>query len=1173
MKLQKEQQQILDTINKDIIISAGAGSGKTFVMIEKILSNILNNHISVTQLLVVTFTNAAATEMRQKLENRLRSHLSTLDSESDEYKFILEQINLLPQSNICTLHKFCQNIISKYFYALDIETGFSILEDTDAKLLRNRAIEDVLQNLERTEEKPVIDLLYIYDVKRDNRKIKEIVFKVYDYLENQPDVQKFCKNVLDAYLTPLDENVFCNIINDYLTQRCEYYAGVFETFVVSANMADFPKLAECATQCKNVALLLNKNNTFTQNLHILFSKLTDLPTTPKAKGDNEELKEEFRLARAEFSDELSSFKKMCVADDPNLLYADLVHNRDMMQGIFTLSQRFKQRFDTLKRKRNVVDFGDLEHLCLNILSNQDIVQEVRQGFKAVYVDEYQDINDIQENIISLVHTDGNLFLVGDVKQSIYGFRNTNPQIFLNKVQDFSLEPNLKAYIRLNCNFRSDQRILDFVNLVFAKLMTDGSAGINYASTSLMGSDQQYDVPDTTISQVELDVVNTHQEDKPEKPKVSKVYSVRDAEVVSTAELDVAKTEADVIADKINLLFSQQKQIFDPKLGDGGGLRDIKFADISILCQSRSASMSVILERLRERGIPVEDFGGEDLFSSYEIQLLYNYLKLLNNSSDDLALATLLSSPVVNLSEEEMLDIRQSCTDKKFYYECLSSVTDEKILEKLNKLDNLLNLGRRTLCNGTVYDCLNAFVQATNLQSIVSLLPMGKSRVDNINVFINHFVGKSYNTSLFEFVNFVETNNGQLELNKENNSGADVVHVLTMHHSKGLEYPIVFLANLGHSFNTMSQRDEVVFFDNLGVGLYAYDYEKRIKRNTLARSAIVFKLKERALAENLRLLYVAMTRAKNNLYCVGSIDTVDFVPAISTFDLRKCDSFLSLMLSGVREVVSDLAHTSHISVTALDYRKNIKKHIFDLNVYPTVVHETKNSEILTNPIKLGDYVPEFEQLVYDMSNFSYEFAQSTQIGLKNSVTALNKQEEQDVMVNTNDEATSFRLDEARVATSATLGTTYHKAMQLIDFNLDTEQQIYQFLSDKMDIDELNSIDCGKILACLRSLRPLVNQADEVLREQDFMLYVPYNAVVQSNTTDKVLVQGIIDLVLIKGNEATLIDYKLTNIRDPKKLAQKYALQLKCYTMAIQNSKGVTVTKKILYSFLQEMQIIV
>ena len=294
MKLQKEQQLILDTTNKDIIVSAGAGSGKTFVMIEKILDNILNNHVSVTQLLVVTFTNAAATEMRQKLEKRLREYLLTQDMSSDNYKFVLEQINLLPQSNICTLHKFCQNIISKYFYVLDIDTGFNILDDSDAQLLQNRAIDDVLTKLERTEEKPLVDLLYIYDVKRDNQKIKDILFKVYAYLANQPDVPQFCQDVLDAYTKPLDDNVFCNIINDYIVNRADEYALAFKELILSAQQQDYPKVVVSAQECQNVALLFKKDNKFTQHVHLLFSDLVNLPKTPtlsQNEVDKQELKE------------------------------------------------------------------------------------------------------------------------------------------------------------------------------------------------------------------------------------------------------------------------------------------------------------------------------------------------------------------------------------------------------------------------------------------------------------------------------------------------------------------------------------------------------------------------------------------------------------------------------------------------------------------------------------------------------------------------------------------------------------------------------------------------------------------------------------------------------------------------------------------------------------------
>ncbi len=1174
MELQTEQKLILTTTNKDIIVSAGAGSGKTFVMIEKILDNIISNKVLVTQLLVVTFTNAAASEMRQKLEKRLREHLSTLKPDTPDYNFILQQINLLPQSNICTLHKFCQNVISKYFYALDIDTGFSILEDTDVKLLQNKAIEEVIQKLEKTEEEGVVDLLYIYDNKRDNRKIKDIILKVYNYLQNQTDILGFKQKVLSSYSAPLDNNIFANIINEHIIERFDFYAKSFAEFIKTCTMLDAKKLLDCAIQCQNVALLFKKENTFTQNLHILFSTLTTLPKLSKAPDELKDMQEEFKLLKTEFSKEISSLQEKCVCDNPELLYQDLLHNQQIMEGVFTLTQRFAKAYDTLKRKRNVVDFSDLEHFCMQILQNEDIAQEVKQSFVSVYVDEYQDINDIQENIISRVSTEGNLFLVGDVKQSIYGFRNTNPQIFINKVDSFSKNPQHKASILLNCNFRSDQRVLDFVNLVFSRLMTNSSAEIDYLNTSLMASDRLYKV-ETDLPSVEIDLVNTHKDEKKEKQQIQSVYSVKDAVLEEKQNLDIPKTEADIIADKIFDLKNKQKQIFDPKLGKEGGLRDITWGDIAILCQSRSSALSALLARLKERGVPVQDFGGEDIFNTYEIQVLYSYLKLINNQQDDINLATMLTSPIINLTEAQLLAIKNSNKESKCFYECLGSVTDKQILNKIELLNNLIKQGKNILINGTIYDCLNQFIITTNYLSIISLLSEGQKRVDNVNSFVNGFVGKSYNTCLYQFINFVETNNNQLDIRQETNAGSDIVTVTTMHHSKGLEYPIVFLVNLGHKFNFMGLRDEIVFYDKLGVGLYAYDYEKRIKRNTLSRSAIILKLKQRALAENLRLLYVAMTRAKNNLYIVGGVDVNNFAPAITDFDLCKTENFLELVLSSLKQTTLNLQNNQNTIVSAVDYRNNTIKPMFNLCVYPVTLHSSRNSEILTNPIKLSNYTPEFEQLLNNLADFKYKFNQSTVIGLKNSVTKLN-QEELNISnpTNINEQPKTFNIAESNdTQTSADLGTIYHHAMQVIDFNLDSTQQIYQFLQDKLNISELNLIDCGKILACVRELRPIINGADAVLREQPFMMYVPHNQIVEGGVEDKILIQGVIDLIVVKGDNATIIDYKLTSIKNPAKLKQKYATQLKCYAYATQNALGKNVSQKILYSFLQEMQIIV
>ena len=1172
MKLQKEQQLILDTTNKDIIVSAGAGSGKTFVMIEKILKQIIDNRTPVTRLVVVTFTNAAASEMRQKLEKRLREYLDTLENTDDEYQFILQQINLLPQSNISTLHKFCQNIISKYFFVLNIDPSFNILEDVETTMLYNKALDDVLKEIEHTEQEGLIDLLYIYDNKRNNTKLRDMVLRVFLYLQNQTDIAEFKKQVLQSYDTDLDNNVFCQIIQDYIKDRCIYFENIFTEIQVSSKMQNCNKIEDAAKVCQNVAVLLKQAQTFGQLIHTLFNNIAELPRVPNVDSEFAELKERFSQSKNAFSEEIKAFKEKCVLDDTNILQEDLKHNGKIMQGIFALVEKFALRYDELKRKRNVVDFSDLEHMCMQILSNYDICKEVKSCYDYVFVDEYQDINDVQENIISRICTEGNLFLVGDVKQSIYGFRNTNPQIFLDKIKTFMQNTNTKSSILLNCNFRSDQRILDFVNLVFARLMTSQTSGVDYLTTSLMASDNEYLVS-TALPCVEVDIVNTYTEDEEQSLIPQGVYSVKQAQTKTIEDKDAPKCEADIIADKIALLINQQKQIYDPKLGKDGGLRDIKFGDITILCRNRSTALQLLLSRLRDRGVPVEEFGQDDVFGTYEVQLLYNYLRLVNNYQDDIALTTILSSPVFNLTENQLYAIRQSAPDKKFFYECLDSVTDAQIVDKLNRLKNMLEESRVILINGTIYDCLNHFVQQNNLDAIVSLLPDGLNRVNNLSTFTNHFVLRSYNTNLSQFIEFVQSNDNTLSIPKDDNADSDVVHVTTMHHSKGLEYPIVFLVGLGEKFYKKNLQDEIVFYDQLGVGLYAYDYLNRIKRKTLSRSAVVLKLEERELAENLRLLYVAMTRAKNHLYVIGSLDINKFSPSLNKYDMTKANSFLELILSSLPEVNSILHTGLNSTIQAINPRNKTSKQMFDICVYPLAQHISKNSDLLTKPTKLKDYVPDFEQLLLDFANFSYPFEQSTAIGLKNSVTSLNKQEA-DSVTNVHEDTKQFGLAEQKgIQTSASLGTIYHKAMQLIDFNLDSVQEIYQFLSDKMDIDELKQLDCNKILVCLRQFRPLINDADQVLREQKFMMYVPHNLLTNSLITDKILVQGVVDLIVVKGDSAIIIDYKLSNVHNSKVLAEKYATQLHCYAMAVEKSLNKKIDKKILYSFLQEMQIIV
>ena len=1170
MQLKPEQERAIYTKNRDILVSAGAGSGKTFVMIKRIADSIKSERKSVLNLLVVTFTNAAASEMAVKLERELKRILASNECTPDEAKHIREQLDNLGQADICTLHKFCQNIIKKYFYCLDIDPSFNIADENEARVISGMALDKVLEDAKQ--DARFEPLFFAFDSKRNDKKVRELVEKTYDFLSNQPDLREFRARVNDSYSGDLDNNIFCHFVNDYAVQMMLYYIEQFDEIRKESALAGYDSLS---SMCSNIVQLLHnfeRSNTFTQNNFVLFN-LPSLPRIVTAKEGCEDLRERADLLKKDLTTKLKNLReKVFLTDNLQTLQNDLQSSHNLMNLIIDLVDNYREQYRLQKLSRNVMDFGDLEHYALEILSDEAIAQQIKQTYEQVYVDEYQDINDIQESILTKIYSMGNVFLVGDVKQSIYGFRNTNPQIFMKKQSDFAKEDNIQQEaMSLNYNFRSDARILSFVNAIFGDIMTDQLVGLDYANTSKMNAGLDFASPPNALPVVEVCVLRSAK-DEEAKQSPEAVYSVRDAELLPVSEQIEARSEGQIIISKITDLLQKQSKIFDPETKT---FRNIKFSDITLLARSRGDYLNAIIDEIATV-FPIESISKDSIFDEYEVQVLFSYLNLLNNIGDDISLTTMLVSPIIDMAEEQLAQVRLHNRECEHFYQSVldyANTCNDNISLKINLLFDLINQGREKLENSTIFDLLNWFVYHTHYESLLSLLPDGAQRVKNLRGYINSFVGRSYNNDLYSYLAFVYDSVELPKLEADAGKGQDIINVQTMHQSKGLEYPIVFLVDTGHGFNKDSQRGDILFSNEFGLGLYNYDFARRIRYPTLARSAIKISIARKEFAESERLLYVAMTRAKNNLYIIGRQNLDKLAATKNLYAIQNSESNLALILS---TLTSSEIEALKSGKDKLLIRKNDDCE-FVLTSYDVIGKSAKNIDFDTKVIKLSNYDPVFEQDTHKYLGFKYPFQESTTKAYKNTVTGLLREQNEinSSFVNT---PKTFGLAEnkADVSTDVSadvLGTLYHKVLQGIDFYLDTAEQVRDYCQNNLSIDELKLLDYHKILSCIRSIRPLLNGATKVLREQPFLMNIPYNQLVDSNITDNTLVQGIIDLIIVYDDSAILVDYKMTKIKDSALLAQKYRLQLLCYQKAIESALNCKVKSKILYSILNEMQIIV
>lgn len=1163
-----EQKQAIKTRNKDILVAAGAGCGKTFVMIERIADNIIEKVASVDQLLVVTYTKAAASEMRVKLANKINDLLADPQYSEDEKTYLRTQADLIGQSDICTLHKFCQNIIQKYFYVLDLDSSFAICDDSEANVLRNRAIKQIFDELIAADDPDFALLAKTFDDKRGFGKISNYVFKIYEFLNNQPDISVFRNKVNSAFNTDLSENKFAKVLNKNAAELFEHFHKVFFGLFNDAKVLGLDKLAELLA---GYILLLGKvhsDDSFEDNLHMAFSiKLAALPRTKAQSPEEDELRARIKDAKDSFTKGLKGVLADYITDDVEAIKADMMSSQRIVNAMLDLVQMFRERYLQLKKDKNLLDFSDLEHYAYQILSNPQVNAEVRGRYKQIYVDEYQDVNDIQEGILNKVHDIRDIFLVGDVKQSIYGFRNTNPQIFLDKLEKFGAEDKdtgSAITINLNNNYRSDQRVLDYVNWVFGVLMTKEFAGIDYNNGNAMNSASGYQHNNPkALPTVEFMIINKTKESE-EKLNASEVYTVSKAPLVQDVEKSYAKAEAYAIYNKIMYLLSEQKTIYDAKKKID---REIQFSDITILARTRSNALMEILSTLTELGLPVVPVSKDSVLEEYEVRLLFDFLNLVNNRTDDIFITEFLVSPIVGLDEEDLCKIRANMPNTEYFYQCvLGYDVGDEIGQKVKYTLELIENSRDLLINGTVYEVLMDFCHKTEYLHIVAAMPDGEGKVRNVMGFVNSFIGKKYNFDLRDYLANMAENIDKNKILREPNTEASVIGVATMHQSKGLEYPIVFMVDCGHNYNIEDKKGDFLLSSELGIGMYAYDSKNRTKRKTILHSAVKVASKDKDLAERQRLLYVAMTRAKNHLFISGAMKLDSFRPYQSAYALKTTQNDLSLILSAL----------SGDAINSLNCIGSYTQKIAGNNVEYSLIKMPENGESVENiaiPHKNEGIPAKYEGILTKNIEYVYPFAQSSNISLNNSVTSLNravKDEGESVC----DEPRKFDLSENKSFENVDteVGIAFHKAMQLIDFDLDSEEGITQFLSKKLTSDELKLVNCGKILQAIRKLRPLISGA-KLLREQEFMMKIPLNELLKTGVSDEVLVQGIIDLVIIKDDQIIILDYKTSNTRDIEKTAKSYLTQLLCYQKAVEAACGRPVKQKFLYFFLQERLILI
>ena len=1154
----QSQQSVLDDKSKNLLVSASAGSGKTATIIQKIFNLVSLGEVDLEELLVITFTEAASAEMKVRLKEKLYE-------QQDKDPNIIKQIEKLPTSDISTIHSFCSKMIRKYFFKLDLNPNFIVLDEKNSKFLKVLALDKVIDNYSAVQDDEFVMLSQLLSGGRTFLALKNNILSYYDFLCAVEDREKYkSKTAVLCYDEDLRNNKACDVINKHVLSNIYYLKKSLEAYLVKAQVMHANYFEGFIKESLNAIGDVKYEHDFIKNRRAIIN--TELPklSTKKMDENDSDFKAEFKPFLTELQDNIKDLKKIVLDGDEDNLKRDLKSVYKVINKFQEIETRFEEEYEKLKQKKNAMDFADLEGKFLKLLEFEDVKESIASNYKYIFVDEYQDINSVQEKILSNLLCNNKMVMVGDIKQSIYGFRNSSPEIFVTKSKAYVSSKEKDRLINLNENFRSSPEILNFVNSIFVKCMFNDFGGIDYKDNSKLEGKREYKKVND-LNAIEINIIKSNDEDEEESraEEYDNVYSVLNDKNLYEKKLTVAREEGIVIAKRILNMIG--KNYYDAKSDQ---VKKISFGDIAILSRSNDF-LRDLAKILAEYQIPVSTNSSDNIYKNKDILSLLSILKLLNNSHDDISLSIVLRGFLGNFTFDEILSIRQKYNDEEFLYESFNRFVaeeqeDKRLRDKVEAFFSCINKLRDRLVYCSIYELLNFLQSQYDFLSYFKSLPDGANRYSLVSGFIKSFDSAEYNYDLNRYLEYVENYAQDAEFSTSLNASPDSVKLGTIHSSKGLEYPIVFLVNCGKSFSIATFREEILKDKDLGLGINTFDLDNYEKLSNIARNAIALNLRKQEKAEELRLLYVALTRAKNNLIIIGHCNRRDHcnLSNIRRIDDIKDAENVNAFLPWILSSLSDLNHKNltqnQVSLTNKSEGFEVVVNVINNNDFK---FDTNNSHDFSIDNLDGEDVKRLKGL------FDYKFEINNNIALKNTVSSM-LQEHSVEGENFNVEPKMLKIFEGgkEGVDAARLGTLYHKVMQGIDLKKDLQVDDINALIGKLNFDEKykNLVSATKVKKCIDALKKL--DIVSVKKEQPFLSYLPYEFIFKgSNIPDKILIQGVADLIIKTPDKNILIDYKTTKATTSDQLVEKYRVQLKLYKICLEKAMNEKINEVYIYSF--------
>lgn len=1190
-KFTKMQQAAIDIKNKNILVSAAAGSGKTAVLVSRIIDRVLNreNPVDIDRILVMTFTRAAASQMKEKILEAINEE--RLKNPHD--KNLSRQYMLVHNAYIMTIDSFCMNVVRSHFEEIGLSPDFRMADDAEITLIKNDVLSEILEECYENGDENFLRMTEVFASKKTDINIEDLILKIENYSESYPDPKGWiesCVQFNDSILSGNDEKIGESIsIEDKYEWLASYLLSVRNELnylrrildeagdICTVENGPVVYLEAIERDIEKVDRLLgfsDYNDLYLRSLDEDILKFGSLATyrmpkegTVSAAEINERtiLKNRVAKIRDKFKSSFKSIVEAVSSMSPEIIDKGMKMMACPVSELAKISVLFLTRFNEKKRELNVVDFSDIAHMCLDILKAEDgnTARQYREFFKEIYVDEYQDSNFVQEEILKLISnetdTTGNVFMVGDVKQSIYGFRNAKPEIFIEKYDRYAKysddydDSSRDVCVNLSHNFRSRGEVLTSINNIFKKIMTKELGGIEYDDGAKLNQGRQFeDFGCDNETEVNLCIL-----EKDDKEKES---------------------EALMVANRIKYLM-QNMLVEDSSCKDGR--RPLKYSDIVILFRTLKKWDTVFRDVLESQGIPVFITSSVGYFEADEVKTTLNFLKIVDNPLQDIPLAQVMMSVIGDFSEEDVAIIRSEFKDGYLYEAFINyfnthctgeNAVDTTLCKKVISFNAKINEYRKKSEYLSVSEILTEIIDG-EYGNIIKAMPGGKKKFANLNMLLKKAIeyGKTSYKGIFQFNRYIETikkyeiDYGEANLSDEND---DTVRIMSIHKSKGLEFPVCFVSGISKSINYMDTNAAVLTDGQFAIATDIIDIERRVKSKSLYKYAIAKKKRSEILAEELRLLYVAMTRAKEKLILTGVVkDEMTLTNPLVT--LENMSSYLDMYILASDKGVVDGIRLSF-------YTKN---DLIDDAVKEVISNEALRLELIRLTLGESEF-KEYDNEIAKRLEFSYPYEDKGYVKLGVSQIMHNSQkpiiaEDSDyaestayLYEETNEDETYDKETSSNNNRGALHGTAVHRILEIWDYSREvTHESVRDFLKyaeDEMLMEEelFGIVNEDEIYSFLTSdIAKRMKEADErgeLRREQPFVICD------DENDPESMLVQGVIDAFFFEDDMIVIVDYKTNNVKTEKALKDKYKIQLDYYAKALKRMLNKEIKESVIYS---------